>query len=631
MRRAREGEKMRREEEREEEHALVRMEGVERITVELLRDGVLVLAGVLPSFFRCFAPGSSTVVGSEAAGFHARAGLDAGSTQDLLDRPARAGHDKILKFTCDGQTEEEEDSAYNKITSTILVEMPDTTGKRKREDATVRPNKSAMKKTAIKPAAAQQKKATVLPSKNKTANKTKASAKAKATKPQSVNTDDALSIQIVTGSYERVLHGFTASIPRNALTSSKDDAESDKPNTTFSDTFLFAAHAASVRCLAISPPTESDKRYLATGGSDERVNVYTISTAPPVSNASRKLPSMAQTSISENPSNKSLGSLLHHDRAITRLHFPAKGKLFSSAEDNTIAISRTRDWTALSSIKAPLPKVQGRPSGDTAAPGEIPMGVNDFAIHPSQKLMLSVGRGEKSMRLWNLMTGKKAGVLTFEREVLGQVGEGKFSSGEGRRILFDEAGENFVVGFERGAVMFGIEDSRPKAVIKTTPWTKFHQMHFVPSLEGKSVLAVSTEDGRVLFFDVAKAASEPAPESAKSLPVCECIAQLGGAAAGISGRTKDFEIIQIANTSDFIIVTASSDGAVRLWKLAAGEIAATEGSTQPTQVGSLVGGLETNNRITCLGAFAMDGSHGNTKVDEDDNVSDAGEASGGEE
>jgi protein MAK11 len=520
----------------------------------------------------------------------------------------------------------DEESAYNQITSTILVEMPDTTGKRKREDAAVRP--SAMKKTATKPAAVGkqlQKKTTVLPSKSKTANKTKASAKTKTTKPQNVKTDDALSIQIVTGSYERVLHGFTASIPRNALTSSKDDEESDKPVTTFSDTFLFAAHAASVRCLAISPPTESDKRYLATGGSDERVNVYTISTAPPVSNASRKLPFMAQTSISENPSNKSLGSLLHHDRAITRLHFPAKGKLFSSAEDNTIAISRTRDWTALSSIKAPLPKVQGRPSGDTAAPGEIPMGVNDFAIHPSQKLMLSVGRGEKSMRLWNLMTGKKAGVLTFEREVLGQVGEGKFSSGEGRRILFDEAGENFVVGFERGAVMFGIEDSRPKAVIKTTPWTKFHQMHFVPSLEGKSVLAVSTEDGRVLFFDVAKAASEPAPESAKALPACECIAQLGGAAAGVSGRTKDFEIIQIANTSDFIIVTASSDGAVRLWKLGASDIAATEGSTQPTQIGSLVGGLETNNRITCLGAFAMDGSHGNSKVDSDDNVSDAGD------
>lgn len=508
--------------------------------------------------------------------------------------------------------------------------MPGNIGKRKREDVAVRP--SAMKKAATtKPAASgKPQKTTVVNPKTTTAPKAKRSAKANAAQPQRANDDGRLSIQIVTGSYERVLHGFTASIPREAL-QSNDQTEVAKPDTTFSDTFLFAAHAASVRCLAISPPTESDKRYLATGGTDERVNVYTISTAPPASNASKKLPSMAQTSISENPSNRSLGSLLHHDRAITRLHFPAKGKLFSAAEDNTVAISRTRDWTALSSIKAPLPKVQGRPSGDTAAPGEVPMGINDFAIHPSQKLMLSVGRGEKSMRLWNLMTGKKAGVLTFEREVLGQVGEGKFSSGEGRRILFDEAGDNFVVGFERGAVMFGIDDSRPKAVIKTAPATKLHQMHFVPSSEGKNVLAVSTEDGRVAFFDVAKAASEVAPENSKALPVCECIAQLGGKDAGVSGRTKDFEIVQIPNSSDFIFVTASSDGAVRLWKLAPGDIAPTEGSVQPTQVGSIIGALETGNRITCLGAFAMDGSHGNTKVDPDDNVSGGEESSGGEE
>ncbi|KAL1588181.1 hypothetical protein WHR41_03017 [Cladosporium halotolerans] len=494
--------------------------------------------------------------------------------------------------------------------------MPGATGKRKREDAAARP--SALKKAASKPAVVAKQKTTAAPAKA-------AKVQTSSSKSQNGNAsnDQPLSIQVVTGSYERVLHGFTASIPRQALSNSNSNDE--ESTTTFSDTFLFAAHASSVRCLALSPPTESDKRYLATGSSDERINVYTISTAPPISNASKKLPSLAQSSISENPSNRSLGSLLHHDRAITRLNFPAKGKLFSSAEDNTIAISRTRDWTALSSIKAPMPKVQGRPSGDTAGPGEIPMGINDFAIHPSQKLMLSVGRGEKSMRLWNLMTGKKAGVLTFERDVLNQVGEGKFSSGEGRRILFDEAGENFVVGFERGAVVFGIDDSRPKAVIKTTPTTKLHKMQFLQSTEGKIVLSVSSEDGRVLFFDVTKAAAEPAPEDSKALPVCQCIAQLGGKAANVSGRIKDFEVVQIPNSSDMVIVTASSDGAVRLWKLSPEAIAATEGSSVPTQVGDLVGALETGSRITCLGAFAMDGTHGNTKVDPDDNVADEAE------
>ena len=93
---------------------------------------------------------------------------------------------------------------------------------------------------------------------------------------------------------------------------------------------------------------------------------------------------------------------------------------------------------------------------DTAAPGEVPAGVNDFAIHPSMKLMVTVGRGEKSMRLWNLVTGKKAGVLSFDRDLLAQVGEGRYGSGEGRRVLWTESGEDFVVGFERGAVVFGM-------------------------------------------------------------------------------------------------------------------------------------------------------------------------------
>ena len=209
--------------------------------------------------------------------------------------------------------------------------------------------------------------------------------------------DKPLHIQIVTGSYERVLHGISASIPRQLLQAESNTASTDAPtragsnDVAFSDTFLFAAHASSIRCLAVSPPTESDKRFLATGSSDERINVYSVSTAPPKVTGKANLPSLAGNTITENSRNRSLGSLIHHDRAITCLEFPAKGKLFSSAEDNTIAISRTRDWTVLSSIKAPIPKAQGRPSGDTAGPGETPAGVNDFAIHPSQKLMLSVG------------------------------------------------------------------------------------------------------------------------------------------------------------------------------------------------------------------------------------------------
>ncbi|KAH9825380.1 WD40 repeat protein [Teratosphaeria destructans] len=426
---------------------------------------------------------------------------------------------------------------------------------------------------------------------------------------------DLVHVQIVTGSYERVLHGVSASIPRNLLRPQQASGQADT-SVTFSDTFLFAAHASSIRCLAISPPTEADKRFLATGSSDERINLYSVSTAPPRPNGKKSTPTVPAVAISENPRNKSLGSLIHHDRAITRLSFPSKAKLFSSAEDNTIAISRTRDWTVLSSIKAPIPKPQGRPSGDTAGPGEVPAGVNDFAIHPSQKLMLSVGRGEKWLRLWNLMTGKKAGVLNFDRNLLAQVGESKFSSGEGRRVHWDAEGESYVVGFERGAAVFGL-DSKPRAVLKPSPPTKFHQMRMLRA-NNVDLFAVSTEDGRVCFYDLSDIRDV---DATKTLPQCPCRAQLGGPDANVKNRIKDFDILTLPGAG-LLVITASSDGAIRLWTVADAAALSTKGD-KPTQVGVLLGTLDTGNRITCLGAFALDGTASADDLDDGDSTAGA--------
>jgi protein MAK11 len=72
------------------------------------------------------------------------------------------------------------------------------------------------------------------------------------------------------------------------------------------------------------------------------------------------------------------------------------------------------------------------------------------------KLMLSVGRGEKCMRLWNLITGKKAGVLNFSRDILQCINESKRGTGEGRGIVWNSQGEEFAVAFEWGVVVFGV-------------------------------------------------------------------------------------------------------------------------------------------------------------------------------
>ena len=418
-------------------------------------------------------------------------------------------------------------------------------------------------------------------------------------------------IQIITGSYERILHGITASL--SSLSSPRASS------VAFADTFLFNAHSSAIRCLAISPLPDVDSAdsqgvFLASGGSDERVNVYSLAAAPALENDKLPaMPTLGKNKISENPRNRELGAIMQHNASITALHFPTRSKLLSASEDNTIAITRTKDLTVVSTVKAPHPKVQGQPSGDTAPPGATPAGVNDFSVHPSMKLMISVGKGEKCMRLWNLVTGKKAGVLNFGREELMSVKESKYSSGEGRRVRWSPTGNEFAVAFERGAIIFG-EDSKPKFKALPSPLTKLHQMCYVNTTKtAVNQLAVSTEDGRILFYAADR------PESIKenidtseidSIPSARLVAQLGGKEQGVAGRIKDFEIVPIwsesEQTTSFAVVTASSDGMIRIWHFE--ERALIEGSQSPkptAQIGKLIGKYDTGSRITCLKAFLM--------------------------
>lgn len=441
----------------------------------------------------------------------------------------------------------------------------------------------------------------------------------------------AITLQIITGSYERVLHGFTAAVSPSCF-ASNDEKESPSHSSAvqFVDTFLFEAHSSAIRSLALSPlpkadSTEESKRViLASGATDETIKLYSLSVAPlEVNEQYPSIPTLAGNKILENPKNRELGTLLHHSASISALHFPSRSKLLAASEDNTISVTRTRDFSVVSTIKAPRPKVQGRPSGDTAPPGGSPYGVNDFAVHPSMKLMLSVGKGEKCMRLWNLVTGKKAGVLSFGREILQSVKEGKWSTGEGRKIVWNSKGEEFAVAFEWGAVVFGI-DSTPICRVFPSPRSKIHEIKYIshdPSAEdGDELLAVSTEDGRVIFYSTKKV-QKSQDEDDSPIPYAEAVAELGGKACGFPGRVKAFEILSLkeetqAPQEDLLVVTGNSEGVVRVWHVHGNDLAGKgkaakssknkdEKDSKIPQVGKLLNAYETGNRITCLKAFVM--------------------------
>ncbi|KAI2470555.1 insulin-induced protein-domain-containing protein [Annulohypoxylon bovei var. microspora] len=437
-----------------------------------------------------------------------------------------------------------------------------------------------------------------------------ASNKAKTSKPlttAAVKSCSPLAIQIVAGSYDRILHGLTASI------STDDEVE-------FADTFLFNAHNSAIRCLALSPPSAPEpgklqKVMLASGSSDERINVYSISAHPPSRKNQDVLSSVTPRKILENPKNREIGTLLHHSSTVTKLSFPTKSKLISASEDSTIAVTRTRDWSLLSSIKTPIPMPLGRPSGDTAPLGATPAGVNDFAVHPSMKLMISVSKGERCMRLWNLMTAKKAGVLNFSRDMLQEAGEGKRSSGEGRKVVWGstEDGDEFCVGFDRDALVFGM-DSTPKCRVMPDPKRKIHELKYVTidAANDSSLLAVSTEDGRIVFLSTKSEDLTPSKSTEgkgkTSLPTAKLIAQVGGKDAGVSGRIKDFSISRMPGKDgedSLVIAAGSSDGKIRIFKLAVAELTEARKSKIAPTVGKLLGTYETQNRITCVEAFTM--------------------------
>ena len=414
-------------------------------------------------------------------------------------------------------------------------------------------------------------------------------------------------LQIVAGSYEKTLHGVSCTVA---------DFPSKKASCEFADTFLFNAHSSAIKCLAVSPlsdPTshEAQTVLLASGGSDERINVYSLS-ASPMSEGGRMpaMPSIAGGKLAENPRNRELGSLVHHSSGITSLHFPTRSKLLSGSEDNTISVSRTRDLSVVSTIKAPRPKAQGQPSGDTNPVGATPAGINDFSIHPSMKVMLSIGKGERCMRLWNLVTGKKAGILNFSRDVLRQIKEGKYSSSEGRRIAWNPKGTEFAVAFERGIVLFG-EDSKPRRKILPQPLTKIHQMKYLelPSRSGfpSEVLVVSTESGKLLFYSIKNQDVGTEVGNQHGIEDAELLYSLNGAEAGTTGRIKDFKIIQPRGDGKeaayVIATTAGSDGSIKIWSISTESISKTHDEfVEPAR---LIGMFQTGSRITCLEAFEM--------------------------
>ncbi|KAH3682093.1 hypothetical protein WICPIJ_006942 [Wickerhamomyces pijperi] len=308
------------------------------------------------------------------------------------------------------------------------------------------------------------------------------------------STKDATQFRIYVGSYEHNLLCVSLNLPN------------DRSKTpVFQPIFHFQAHALSIKSICAA------KRYLVTGANDEHIRIYDLQ------------------------KRKELGNLMGHQGSITSLRFSSEhdgegeeiskaGKwLLSGSEDGKIIIWRSKDWEIFGTLKGHV----GR--------------VNDIAIHPSGRIAVSVGV-DKSVRLWNLMTAKKAANLKVKNE---------WQAGEFVRWSHD--GSYFYVGLLNKVLVYKTAAAKDIRELVFKAKTLMHIETVV--IGGVEYLACGLSNGAIEFYKLHEEllAKEEGFEPDFTLH-------------GHTNRIKDFKTFK-TGADDLLLVSISSDGNIIVWDL----------------------------------------------------------------
>lgn len=228
------------------------------------------------------------------------------------------------------------------------------------------------------------------------------------------------------------------------------------------------------------------------------------------------------------------GALLQHNGTITCLEFYGTAHLLSGAEDGLICIWNTKRWECLKSIKAH----KGH--------------VTSLSIHPSGKLALSVGT-DKTLRTWNLVEGRSAFIKNLKQNA--------------HIIKWSPDGEKYVTVITNKVDIYKLDTASITGTI--TIEKRISSIRFITD----SVLAIAGDDEIIRFYSC---------DSQKCL--CEFKAH--------ENRIKD--IYSFEREGQHVIVTASSDGYIKVWNLDLNKI---------NNVPSLLCEVSTKARLTCLAVW----------------------------
>ncbi|XP_013410594.1 p21-activated protein kinase-interacting protein 1-like [Lingula anatina] len=225
-----------------------------------------------------------------------------------------------------------------------------------------------------------------------------------------------------------------------------------------------------------------------------------------------------------------LGSLMEHEGTITSLSFYEDSHLFSGSEDGKICIWKTSGWDCIKTLKGHKGPVLS------------------VSVHPSGKLALSVGK-DKTLRTWNLITGRAA-FITNIKEVA-------------ESVHWSPDGGLYAVVFPNRVDIYDVE----KAAITDSICCEFRVQ--VVTFMQSNWLIVGGDQGIFQICDLDKKSKV-------------CTMNTG------TNRIKGIGCCQMAG--DTCIVTASSDGFIKAWKLSKDVPPACELLTE----------VNTKFRLTCL-------------------------------
>lgn len=303
----------------------------------------------------------------------------------------------------------------------------------------------------------------------------------------------------------------------------------------FQPIFHFQAHSLSIKSIDLA------KRYLVTGSNDEHIRIYDLQ------------------------KRKELGTLLSHQGTITALRFSREGTnttsedadataeslhagkwLLSGSEDGKIIIWRTKDWEVFATLKGHLDKI------------------NDLSIHPSGRVAISVSQ-DKTIRLWNLMTAKKAAVLKIKgRDHLGH---------SGQFVRWSSNGQFFVVGLNNLILLYKTSTAK---IAKKLKFKSTLMCIEIVKFDNKEWMIIGFGDGLIGFYDFEEIIESLEEGDGKDKDNEDAVADSNENTSidavfslrGHTNRIKDVQFYQSVDTQDIpFLISVSSDGKVVIWNL----------------------------------------------------------------